>query len=146
MAIYTTLEEVRISTGTQDNSNISDAYIESKIDMADGIINGKIGDVYNLPLVSVPNILKAIALNLASSLVYIDQFGNETEGTGIDGQKLFDSTMDTLDLIWKQQVKLRDSEGNELTRRNFLQPTGYPNATTTADGTTSRSFTKEKVF
>lgn len=143
---YTNPTDVRTSTGTQDNSNITDTYVNAKIAMAEGIVNGKLGDVYNLPLEEVPDLVKAVALNLSAALIYIDQFGNETEGTGIDGQKLFDSTMDTLDLIWTQKIKLRKSDGTELLRSSLLKPSGYPNGFSTSSGESCRSFTKEKVF
>jgi phage gp36-like protein len=143
---YTTIQDVRVSAGVSDNTNFSDEYVGKKIDMAEGIIDGKLGDIYVLPLEEVPDMLKAIALNLSTAMLFIDQYGDETEGLGIDGQKMFDNTMDNLDLIWKQKVKLRKANGTELLRSSLMIPSGYPNAFSTGSGETCRSFTTGKIF
>lgn len=146
--IYTTIKDVRASSGIEDEIGVKDSYIETKIEMAQGIIDGKVGDVYLVPFSggNVPDMIQAICLNLTVSLLYIDQYGDETEGTGIDGRKMFDSTMSTLDLIWTQKVKLRDTAGAEYPRSTLRRPVGYPNASSTADGETCRAFTADKKF
>lgn len=146
--IYTTTQLVRPAAGMQDNQNITDEYIETKIEIAQGIIDGKLGDIYVVPFTTsnLTTMVESLALNLTVSLLYIDQYGDETEGTGIDGQKMFDEMMDLLDMIWKQQIKLRKADGTELTRVSTFIPSGYPNNTSTSSGETCRKFTMKKKF
>lgn len=147
-AVYTTIADVRSSTGMTNSTNIPDAYITTKIEMAQAVIDGMVGDVYTVPFSStIPDAIKAICLNLVMAYLYIDQFGQETEGTGIDGEKLETSTMAILEKIQNQQIKIRSaSTGLEATRSEFHNPISYPNQTTTDDGTTGRDFSVDMVM
>ena len=146
--VYTSIEDVRASTGMTNTTNISDAYITTKIEMAQAVIDGMVGDVYIVPFSStIPDSIKAICLNLVMAYLYIDQFGQETEGTGIDGEKLEAATMAILEKIQNQQIKIRNATtGLEVTRSEFHNPVSYPNETSTDDGDTGRDFTMNMVM
>lgn len=146
--VYTSIEDVRASTGMTNTTNISDAYITTKIEMAQAVIDGMVGDVYLVPFSStIPDSIKAICLNLVMAYLYIDQFGQETEGTGIDGEKLEAATMAILEKIQNQQIKIRNATtGLEVTRSEFHNPVSYPNETSTDDGDTGRDFTMNMVM
>jgi hypothetical protein len=146
--LYTTIAEVRSVTGMNDSTLISDAYITAKIEMVQGIIDGKVGDVYVTPWTSgtCPDTIKAIALNMTMGLLYQGEYGQDTEGTGIDGDKIFSGAMSILGKIQNQTIKIRDSSGAEITRTNLRKPVGSPNQTTTDTGTTVQAFSREKRF
>jgi len=131
-----------------NSTNIPDAYITAKIEMAQGIINGYCGDVYAVPWTAdtCPDTIKAIALNFVMGLLYIDQFGQETEGTGIDGQKMIDGVTSTLKKIKSGVLRIFDSTGAEITRVVLRDPVGYPTQTSTDARTTERAFERGQKF
>lgn len=147
-AVYTTVADVRAATGMNNTTNISNAYITAKIEMVQGIINGMIGDVYLVPFASgsVPDTIKALALNYTMGLLYIDQFGQETEGTGIDGDKIVAGVEKQLEKIRLGKLRLLNTDGQEITRVELRNPVGYPNQSSTDDGTTERAFTRDQKF
>ena len=117
---YTNIGNVRISAGMVGNLNISTASIQQKITMADGVINGKIMDVYSLPLDETPSFLIEIASQLAAAFVLIDEYGKESEDTDKDGFKRLDLIYNDkktgiLDRIQKKEIKLiSDTTSDEL--------------------------------
>ena len=131
---YTTDANVRIAAGIVGNLNISTASIASKIVMADGFINGKIGDVYSLPLAEVPAFITELASQLAACWVLIDEYGKEAQDTDKDGYKRLalltnDKNTGTLDKIQKKELKIfSDTTSQELTTATTRSPVFRPNA------------------
>lgn len=48
--LYSSIEETLLTAGLENNSDITDALVNSKLLFAKGIIDGVIGDIYQLPL------------------------------------------------------------------------------------------------
>lgn len=130
---YTTVDNARISAGIVGNLNISTASIEQKIAMADGIINGKIMDVYTLPLDETPEFIIQIASQLAAAFILIDEYGKEAEDTDKDGYKRLDLIYNNkktgiLDRIQKKDIKLiSDTTSTELAISTVKSPVFRPN-------------------
>ena len=131
---YTTLEKSRIAAGIVGNLNITTASIESKILMADGVINGKISDVYSLPLSEEPEFIKELASQMVSAFILIDEYGKEAQDSDKDGYKRLDLLFNDkqtgiLDRIQKKQIKLiSDTSSTELDRANTLRASYRPTA------------------
>lgn len=131
--MYTTVETVRIMTGFQEatppeDSKISDETIELAIKQADSIINGKIGDRYQLPLASTPYLIESISSQIAKALLYAQEYGEETENLDKGWQKTMDYFVEMLDDIQLGKTKLRDDDtGEELARSTTDFPSFYPN-------------------
>jgi len=143
---YSTEEQVRAATGMLDDTLITDAFVETRIDAADDIINGKIGDVYSIPLSETPDLIEYLSIELASGLLYLHQYGEEVEGTGLDGQKKIDGAIAILDLIQSQKLKLFDSSNDEFARSNLSKPVYYPTQTSTDDEDTPPLFKIDQQF
>jgi len=132
MADYTTIANVRIAAGIVGNLNVSTASIQQKISMANGVINGKISDVYSLPLAETPSFITEIASQLAGAFVLIDEYGKEAEDTDKDGFKRLDLLYNDkktgiLDRIQKKEMKLiSDTTSEELTTSNVKSPIFRP--------------------
>ena len=139
---YTTVDNTRISAGIVGNLNISTASIEQKITMADGIINGKIMDVYTLPLAETPSFLIEIASQLAASFILIDEYGKEAKDTDKDGYnrlKLIynDKKTGLLDRIQKKEIKLiSDTTSEELAVSSVKSPSFRPNNLSSSENET----------
>lgn len=143
---YSTVANIRTETGFKNSTNITDAYVTQKIAEADSIIDSKIVDVYSLPLASTPDIIVFISKEIASGLLYLDQYGEEIEDSALDGQKKIDYAMKVLDDIQSRKMKLLDSNGDELSVSNLLQPAFYPTQTSTDSGDTKSFFTVKQQF
>lgn len=128
---YCTVQQVRDASGLTNSTNVPDAYITLKIGYADGLINGKIGEVYSLPLASTPNLIAAMSLEIAVALLFLDQYGEEAENTDKGWQKRLDFLVKQLEDIRLQKIKLYDdTTGTELTRTTLKNPAFLPNDTT----------------
>ena len=133
MSNYTTTDNVRIAAGIVGNLNISTASIEQKITMSTGVINGKIMDVYTLPLAETPSFIEQIASQLAAAFILIDEYGKEAEDTDKDGYnrlKLIynDKKTGLLDRIQKKEIKLiSDTTSTELAISSVKSPVFRPN-------------------
>jgi len=135
--MYTTVAKVRIAGGIVGNLNISTASIESKVAMANGVINGKIIDAYVLPLAETPEMITEIASQLAAAFVLIDEYGKEAQGTDKDGYKRLgllynEAGTGILDQIQKRQIKIiSDTTSTELETSSLKSPAFRPNDTST---------------
>lgn len=146
---YATAAEVRNDTALQDATNVSTAYIEDKLSMAEAIINGMVGTIYITPFAtgaSTPPLIKAYTIQMAQGIIFAAQFGGEAEGTGIDGQKMIDFVMKQLKLIQTGAMKIFDSDGTELSRTGNYKPAGYPNQDVDETDAPGRSFETNQVF
>jgi hypothetical protein len=153
---YTTNAKVRIAAGIVGNINISTASIDSKVIMADGFINGKIGDVYSLPLAETPAFLTELASQLAAAFVLIDEYGKEAQDTDKDGYKRLnvltnENGTGLLDKIQKKEVKLfSDTTSQELatstTRTPIFRPNNLSSLSTDPDVSTTRKIPINKIF
>lgn len=130
---YTLDANVRIAAGIVGNLNVSTVSIASKIVMADGIINGKISDVYSLPLEETPAFLIEIASQLAAAFILIDEYGKEAADTDKDGYKRLDLLYNDdktglLDRIQSKEMKLiSDTTSEELAVNTTKSPVFRPN-------------------
>lgn len=123
---YTTVALVRAATGMTDASKISDATVQAKIDFAANVIDSKIYSVYKLPLSGTSNFIDLLCLEIAASLLYMDEYGEETENLDKGWKKRLDFAMAQLDDIQKVKSVLVDTSGHELDRNSIRQPVGYP--------------------
>lgn len=133
-----------------DPTLVSDAFITIRINAAQDIVNGKIGDMYVLPLASVPNLVAHIALEITVSLILMTQFSEESKDTDKGWKKRMDYAMDMLKKVQKGELKLRDDTTYvELTRSTTSLPQGYPDAASSdpnAVDSTQPKVTMNKTF
>jgi phage gp36-like protein len=151
--MYTTVEQVRIATGFEEatppaEAKISDGVIEQAIKEADGIINGKINDVYILPLSSVPSLIEMISTQLAKGILYAQEYGEETENLDKGWQKTMDYYLGLLDDIRDRKLKLIDENGQNLPTSSLFRMSGLPNPQTNQDkhNPTNPKFRINEVF
>jgi hypothetical protein len=148
---YTTNAKVRIAAGIVGNLNISTASIDAKVTMADGFINGKIGDVYSLPLAETPAFITELASQLAAAFVLIDEYGKEAQDTDKDGYKRLglltnEDGTGILDKIQKKELKLfSDTTSQELNTATTRTPIFRPN-NLSQNSTNPEVSTKEKIM
>lgn len=144
MPAYTTSDLVRGATGMTDETLITDAYVDLKIAGATGLINGKIGDAYVLPLATVPDLIEWLALEITVCLLFMDQFGEETGDSDKGWDKRLKVLMLMLEDIRTLKTKLYDdSTGVELPHNSLLSPAFYPNAA--SDDPSYPNTTKSKI-
>jgi hypothetical protein len=144
---YSLAADVRAMTGINNSTYVSDAYITLRIAAADGIINGKVGDVYSVPLASAPDLIKFLSIEIASALIYMGEYSEELQGEGIKPEKKLNAAIKILDGIQEQGIKLYDGDGVEFTRVDLLTPTGYPDeAASEAGGAAEPAFTMDQQF
>ncbi len=126
---YSIESNIRIITGFSDPAKVSPQSIARAISEADSIINSKIGDVYALPLTSIPKLIQLISEQLAKGILYAEEYGEETQNLDKGWEKTLEYYMGLLDDIQSGSLKLRDdTTGAELTRSNTNLPSFYPNA------------------
>jgi len=124
---YTTTDKVRIEAGIVGNTNIATTSITNKITRADAIVNGKIADVYSLPLAETPGLIEQLSTAIAGALILIDEYGKEAQGTDKDGFARLETAMDTLEQIRTKKLKvISDTTGTELAVANTLSPKFRP--------------------
>lgn len=140
MSTYATTNEVRQASGVAGNPNITTASIDTKRLISYGLINGKIGQAYSLPITEAPRILKGIEIELAASLILRQEYGVDAQGSDKDWQPRYDAMVDILDEISKRNYFLiNDTTGVELTTNSLRQPAFLPNDTTNASDSASVS-------
>lgn len=123
---YSTVAEVRNATGMQDSNNITDATVTARIAFADGIINGKIGSVYQLPLSATCELIHFCSLEIASLFLALDNYGEESENTDKGWKKKLDTIYSILEDIRTLKTQLYDATGTELTRSTLRTPAFFP--------------------
>jgi len=140
---YVTAANLRVETPFKDTVRITNTYIDQKISEADSIINSKIGDVYTLPLAvsgvalsTYPDIIVFLSKEIATALIYSDQFSEEVAGSTLEGATSLEAAMKVLDDIQNQKQKLKNTAGVELDRSALLKISGYPDDSSTEDGDT----------
>lgn len=146
---YTDISAVRSATGFSDSSKVSDSYITAKITGADGIINGKVGEMYALPFAATPPMIAFLSLELTTAILFIDQYGEEAGDKDKGWQKRMDFLMDQLEDIRTGKMKLYDSSGVELPRATAKKLGYYPTTATSsadAENSTQPSITKNQRF
>lgn len=131
---YSTVAQVRIATGFSDDAKIGDELVEEKIASADSIIDAKISDVYTTPLATPPDIIVEISTQIAKGFLYAREYGEESQDTDKGWKGILEFWMQLLDDIVDQKIKLRGTDGIELTRSNLKLPVGQPTTATSAVG------------
>lgn len=126
---YSTVQQVRDATGMQNATKIPDAYITLKISYADGVINSKIGERYVLPLSSVPDIIAFLSLEITVAILFIDQYGENSEDTDKGWERRLKFLMGQLEDLRTGKLKLiNPTTGAEYPRTGLGQPSFFPNA------------------
>lgn len=123
---YSTEAEVRNATGMQNTTNISSGTVVSRIAFADGVINGKIGSVYQLPLSVTCELIHFCSVEIASLMLALDNYGEETQNTDKGWQKKLNAIYAVLEDIRTLKIQLFDANGVELTRNTLRTPAFYP--------------------
>lgn len=124
---YCTKQQVRDATGMQNTTKIPDAYLDLKITYADGLINGKIGKIYELPLVTTPNLIAFFSLEITVAVLFIDQYGENSGDSDKGWQKRLDWLVGELDKIRDGELQLfNDTTGVELPIRDAMLPSHFP--------------------
>ncbi len=146
---YSVEADVRAASPFKNDTLISDVYMSARIDEADGMIDAKIGDAYDLPLSETPPIIRMISIKIASYLIFLDQNTNIEVMPGVNVTDEFDRQMGLLEMIRQRKLKLYDTNGDELTVGSAILPQFYPNdASSAADAVNSTEprFTMNKQF
>ena len=143
---YVTKALVRSATGMTVSANISDTTIDTKIAYAQAVIDSKIGDVYALPLASVPDIIKFLALEITAATLYMDEYGEETENLDKGWEKRLKWAMAVLDDIQSLKMKLYGTDGVELARSSNKLPSFYPTNVAEESGDAPRLFSMNDEF
>lgn len=111
----------------QNTTKIPDAYLDLKISYADGLINGKIGKVYVLPLATTPNLIAFFSLEITVAVLFIDQYGENSGDSDKGWEKRLAWLVGELDKIRDGELQLfNDTTGVELTVRDSILPSHYP--------------------
>lgn len=130
---YTTSDLVRAATGMTDTTKITPTRVTASITQADSIIDSKIGEVYQLPLEETPGIIQFASTQLASAILYADEYGEETQNLDKGWKSKFNNIIALLESIRTRQMKLFDSDNVELALTGLSGITGYPNNTSNVD-------------
>lgn len=145
---YTTEAAVRAATGMNDANKISQTTVLLKIAMATNEIDSKIGSIYALPLAHTPDMISLIALEIASALLNMDEYGEETQNLDKGWKNKLAQMIGMLDEIQAGTQKLYYN-GTELTRSTLMLATFYPNAQSddaNSDPCTAPKFTMDRKF
>ena len=139
---YSIEADVRAATGMNDATRITSATVTGRIAFADGIINGKVGSVYALPLsvagaAVTPDLVHFLSIEIASLMLYWDNYGEETQNTDKGWKKRLDAAYSVLEDIRTLKLQLYDGDGNELDRSTLRQPSGYPDDASSSDTATN---------
>lgn len=130
---YSTILQIRAATGMTDETKISDDRVTSAITAADSIIDSKIGGVYQLPLSETPGIIEFCSIQLASSILYADEYGEETENLDKGWKSKQAEIFKILDSIFNRTLFLFDSSGIEFPLTGVSSIISYPNDTSNED-------------
>lgn len=123
---YSLEAAVREQTPFKDDTLVLDSYITQKIAEADDMIDSYIGQVYQLPLTSNPDLIVNISKGLTSCFVYQEQNTNFEVEPGVSIEQLCKRMMETLELIRIRKIKLLDSNGDELPLTGISNPKFFP--------------------
>lgn len=136
---YTTIADVRVTTGFSDDTKITDSTITDAIAYADSTIDSALYDIYELPLTETPELIVWLSLQIATCYLYMNEYGEETENLDKGWEKKLNFLMGILDEIRDQRRKLIGADGNELSRSPLKQPSYYPDAANSATGGATES-------
>lgn len=143
---YTTETIIRKGSPFKNSNNIGATYIERAIDEADGYIDSKIGEVYQLPLSETPKIIQSLSTRLAMSFLLEDQDLNIEIAGGVDMTGIMDDVESALEEIRTRKLKLYDSDGDEFAVKSRVKPSSYPTKSSTSEGDTEPMFTINQKF
>lgn len=143
---YTTTTIVRAESAFKDSSKIADAVVQRAIDEMANFIDGKVGNVYTLPLATTPVVLQGINTTLAVYELIKDQNLNIEIALGVNLQQMVTDAIATLDAIAGRKQKLLNSSSEEYALVSQIKVKGYPNDADTEDGTAPRKFTMAQKF
>lgn len=150
MSAYTTIALVRPASGFTNSVLVTDAYVTQKIAYAGGLIDGKIGSVYQLPLASTPDLVAALGLEITVALLLMDQYGEEAADKDKGWEKRFNAAMAILEDIQKLETKLFDpTTGIELTRSQARRMAYFPTGASSdpsAENSTEPQITRGRTF
>lgn len=151
---YTTIAKVRVNAGFTDSALVADSIVTEKITYADGMINGKIGSVYQLPLAvggsaSTPDLIAMLSLEIATVLLLMSQYTEQAQDTDKGWEKRLKVAQGILDDLSKLKSRLFDTSGNEFDRSTLKQPAFFPtraSSEASAENSTDPKFKMNKVF
>lgn len=132
---YSTLAKIRDEAGFTGNDNVTDAKITSYQEAATSHIDGIIGRVYSLPLASTPALIELIERKLSAGHLLLDSYGEQSEGTTLDGNAKVKWATDMLQMIEDGLVQLVDASGVTLSRADNITMRGLPTDSTGTDKT-----------
>ena len=139
---YSLEAEVRAASPFKNDTLIPGSYMDDRIEEADGIIDGKIGDAYSLPLSETPPLIRMASIKIACYLIFMDQNTNIEVMPGVDIIDEFNRQLELLEQIRTRKIKLYDTNGDELAVSDVILPAFYPNDTSSADTATDSTAPK----
>ena len=131
---YTTVAQIRAETGFSNDTKVPDSRIESYITEADKTIDGFVSRVYILPFATNPELLETLSRQLAIILLYVNEYGEESQGTDKGWEKRLKWIMEDLKLIQSKELLLVDASGEVYPLSSVDTISAQPNNTTSAEG------------
>ena len=142
---YSTETIVREQSPFKSSTLITSAYVVRKIAQADSIIDGVIGEVYDLPLTETPAIIQSLSEGIATCLLFQEQNKNIEVEPGVSIIENWNFLMDQLEMIRTRKIKLFGTTGAELSLSDRIKPQFVPNDTTSATDSTEQTAPKIEI-
>lgn len=107
---YSTVANVKLEAGMENNSNITSDLVSGYITQADGEINSAIFRQYVLPLSETPDLVEFISRQLAAGLLLTKEFGYE-DNLSEAGREKVRNARSQIDRIANKSLILIKSDG-----------------------------------
>jgi len=120
----------------------------TQVDMTSGAAAGGITPTEGtVTEIAVP-MVESLTTQVATALLFIVEYGPESEDTDKDGYKLLSLAETALKAIRKKEIKLYDFDGDELPTASTRRLSFWPTTASQDDGEndTANKFTRNKVF
>ena len=135
---YCVEADIRNQSPFKNVTNITAAYVNTKIAEASNIIDSAIGGIYVLPLSSVPLIIANLAKEITTLIIFREQGKNMEVQPGVSIEPAWNIQMALLTAVIERKQKLYDPVTNqELSLSDAAKPYSFPNASSSDPSSSS---------
>jgi phage gp36-like protein len=129
---YCTISEVLDEAGMIDNRYVDNEFVNRCRRRAQLEVDGSLYGKYELPLSTIPDIVKEITRLLASGWLLFKEYGAESDGTSKDGMAKVKEARGMLKDIREGKVILLDADKAEMTTagKTYSEAESWPDDTT----------------